>query len=118
MSKKDVLIKCVYAGPEMMREQFNAHRQIDITEKQNTSTVFCSECGYPLPADAKFCPQCGTKVIPLRPIQPVLSDSDNRPLGYPVYAGPPLPPQESDNSTSSGRSFFGKLYPGNHQKKR
>jgi len=27
---------------------------------------FCRDCGGPLPADAKFCPRCGTAVLVIR----------------------------------------------------
>lgn len=32
---------------------------------------YCKECGRRLPADAKFCPNCGTKILAELPTRPI-----------------------------------------------
>lgn len=58
------------------------------------STKFCTECGKPLPPEAKHCPNCGADVIDLHPTpsddvqEAVTASPTQEPLPQPISAGP------------------------------
>ena len=58
------------------------------------STKFCTECGKPLPPEAKHCPNCGADVIDLHPTpsddiqEAVTAPPTQEPLPQPISAGP------------------------------
>lgn len=129
MKHDDFEMKCVYAGPGMMGNNADSPKPSDEPVKPTQSVYHCPKCGAPLHPDARFCDICGAlserynamngALYAGPPIPPAPIESDHIPPGYCVYAGPPVPSsQDSENKERSKKSFFKKLYPWNHQKKK
>jgi len=47
---------------EAQRQKEEAQKQAEEASKQETSPRFCTNCGAPVFADAKFCGMCGAKI--------------------------------------------------------
>lgn len=64
-----------------------------------SSPAFCAECGSPLPAEAKFCPQCGTRAAPPPAPEPAGPEARS--------AVPPVPAELRDKYASAQAELRG-----------
>lgn len=113
MSKKDFIMECVYAGPEMMNNRIRMPDPPVDGDGMEAPSIVCPKCGKRQPVDAKFCCECG---MPLK--------SADHPAPAPqmpmaVYAGPQIPSSQPNTGGMGfvGMGFAQPPYPQNYQEK-